>query len=289
MRAAAYDPPMPRAATNGIELEYDLFGSPADPTIVVISGLGGQSPTNFYDAFCDELAGRGYQVVRFDNRDNGLSSMVEAGGYSLSDMALDAVGLLDFLGVDAAHVVGLSMGGMIAQTIAIEHPARVLTLTSIMSTTGAPGVGAPTEAGAARLMAPGGETRDERVASGFENCRVWWGDSPEFPFDAELAQWRSELAVDRSNTPEGTVRQFLAIQASGDRTDKLRTLDVPTLVIHGTNDSLIDVSGGEATAAAIPGAELVLIEGMGHGLARPAWTDIIATIDRLAARTAAVS
>ncbi|MEA3078585.1 MAG: hypothetical protein QOF60_3493 [Actinomycetota bacterium] len=289
MRSPAYDPPMPRAAVNGIELEYDTFGSAADPTIVVISGLGGQSPTNFYDAFCELLAGKGYHVVRFDNRDNGLSSMVEAGGYSLSDMALDTVALLDFLGVGAAHVVGLSMGGMIAQTMAIEHPARVLTLTSIMSTTGAPGVGGPTEAGASRLMVAAGDSREERIASAVETCRVWWGDSPEFPFDIELAEWRSALAVDRANTPDGTVRQFLAIRASGDRTEKLRELRVPTVVIHGTNDSLIQMSGGEATAAAIPGAELVLIEGMGHGLAKKAWPRIIETIDRLAARAAAVS
>lgn len=277
---------MPRASVNdGIELEYDTFGSDADPAVVCISGLGAQMIT-FHEDFCRALAGRGYLVVRFDNRDVGLSTKCPDGGYALEDMARDVVGLLDHLGLHGAHVVGVSMGGMIAQTVAIEHPARVLSLTSIMSTTGAPGVGGATEAAMARLLTRPGATRDEQVASSIETSRIIWGDTPQFPFDEELARWRAETSVDRSYHPEGTGRQMQAIRATGDRTAKLRQLDVPTLVIHGTNDPLVQPTGGEATAGAIPGAELLLIEGMGHGVATLAYDTIIDAIDRLAAHAA---
>jgi len=285
---------MPRASANGIELEYDTFGSEGDPAVVCISGLGAQMIT-YHEDFCRALADRGYFVVRHDNRDVGLSTKIEArperpserdhgSSYTLSDMAADTAGLLDALGIAAAHVVGVSMGGMIAQTLAIEHPTRVLSLTSIMSTTGQPGVGGATEEAMARLVARPGESREERVASSIETSRVIWGDTPQFPFDEELARWRAETSVDRCYYPEGTGRQMLAIRATGDRTEKLRRLSVPTLVIHGTNDPLVQPSGGEATAAAIPGAELLLIEGMGHGVARPAFDTIVTAIDRLASR-----
>lgn len=277
---------MPRASVNGIELEYDTFGSSTDPAIVCIAGLGAQLIT-FHEDFCRSLVERGYFVVRHDNRDVGLSSKIEDGSsYALEDMADDTVGLLDFLGLSKAHVVGVSMGGMIAQTIAIRHPDRVASLTSIMSTTGAPGVGGATEEAAARLVRVAGDTRDERVASAIETSRVIWGDTPEFPFDEDLARWRAETSVDRAYYPIGTVRQLQAIRATGDRTERLRALTVPTLVIHGSNDPLVQPSGGEATAAAIPGAELLLIEGMGHGVARPAFASIVDAIDRLAASAA---
>lgn len=277
---------MPRASVHGIELEYDTFGSPDDPAVVCISGLGAQMIT-FHEDFCRQMADRRYFVVRHDNRDVGLSTKIEDGSsYRLEDMAADTAGLLDHLGIEAAHVVGVSMGGMIAQTLAIEHPAKVRTLTSIMSTTGAPGVGGATEEASARLLRPAGETRDERVASSIETSRIIWGDTPQFPFDEELARWRAETSVDRAYYPVGTVRQLQAIRATGDRTERLRRLDVPTLVIHGTNDPLVQPSGGEATAAAIPGAELLLVEGMGHGVARLAYDTIIDAIDRLAARAA---
>ena len=280
---------MPRAQTNGIELEYDHFGSPSDPTVLLVSGLGAQMIT-FYEPFCTGLAERGYHVVRFDNRDVGLSTKIEDGtSYALEDMADDTAGLLDTLGVDAAHVVGVSMGGMIAQTFAIRHPQRVRTLTSIMSTTGAPGVGGATEAAMGRLLVKAGDSRDERVASSFETSRVIWGDTEQFPFEEDLARWRAEHSVDRAYYPEGTARQMLAIRATGDRTEQLRRLQVPTLVIHGTNDPLVQPSGGHATAEAIPGAELLLIEGMGHGLARKAWPQVIDAIDRLAARAASIA
>ena len=273
---------MPRAqVTDGIELEYETFGSPDDPAFVLIAGLGAQLIT-FHPDFCEGLAGRGYFVIRFDNRDVGLSTKCPDLGYALEDMADDTAGLLDVLGIDAANVVGVSMGGMIAQTLAIRHPKRVRTLTSIMSTTGAPGVGGATEEAMARLTARAGDTREERIASSIETSRIIWGDTPEFPFDEELARWRAETSVDRSYYPEGTMRQMLAIRATGDRTEKLRRLDVPTLVIHGSNDPLVQPSGGEATAAAIPGAKHLVIEGMGHGLARPAFARIIDALDRLA-------
>ncbi|HVF32624.1 MAG TPA: alpha/beta hydrolase [Acidimicrobiales bacterium] len=283
---------MARATVNdGIELEYDTFGSAGDPAFILISGLGAQM-ISFHPDFCEGLAARGYFVVRFDNRDVGLSTKCppepeaperDRSGYALEDMADDVAGLLDALDIPSAHVVGVSMGGMIAQTMAIRHPARVRTLTSIMSTTGAPGVGGATEEAMARLTVRAGDTRDERVASSVETSRIIWGDTPQFPFDEELARWRAETSVDRAYYPEGTVRQMLAIRATGDRTDRLRTLDVPALVIHGSNDPLVQPSGGEATAAAIPGAEHLVIEGMGHGLARPAFGPIIESLDRLAA------
>ena len=274
---------MPRAAANGIELEYDTFGSPDDPAVLLISGLGAQMVT-FHPDFCGALVERGYFVIRFDNRDVGLSTKVPEGGYSLADMADDAAGLLDALGVDAANVVGVSMGGMIAQMVAIRHPQRVRSLTSIMSTTGDTEVGGATPEALARLTTQPGPTRDERVASSIETSRVIWGDTEQFPFDEELARWRAETTVDRAYYPEGTARQMMAIRATGDRTDLLRQLDVPTLVIHGTNDPLVQPSGGEATAAAVPGAELLLIEGMGHGVARLAHERIADAIDRLATR-----
>ncbi len=279
-------PVVPQASVNGIELEYDTFGSPDDPAIVCIAGLGAQLIT-FHEDFCRGLVERSYFVVRHDNRDVGLSSKIEDGtSYSLEDMADDTAGLLDHLGIARASVVGVSMGGMIAQTLAIRHPDRVVSLTSIMSTTGAPGVGGATEEASARLLRPAGESRDERVASSIETSRIIWGDTPQFPFDEELARWRAETSVDRCYYPVGTARQLGAIRATGDRTDRLRQLQLPTLVIHGTNDPLVQPSGGEATAAAIPGAELLLIEGMGHGVARPAFATILDAIDRLAARAA---
>ncbi len=278
---------MPRATVNGgIDLEYDTCGAPDGPAVVCIAGLGAQLVT-FHDDFVQGLVERGYFVIRHDNRDVGLSTKIEDGtAYSLDDMADDTAGLLDQLEIERAHVVGVSMGGMIAQTLAIRHPGKVASLTSIMSTTGRPGVGGATDAAMGRLLTAPGETRDERVASSIETSRVIWGDTPEFPFDEDLARWRAETSVDRAYYPAGTARQMGAIRASGDRTERLAALQVPALVIHGTNDPLVQPSGGEATAAAIPGAELLLIEGMGHGVARPAIDRIVDAIDRLAARAA---
>lgn len=279
---------MPRATVNGIEIEYETFGSADWPAVALISGLGAQMIT-YHDDFCRQLVDRGYYVIRHDNRDVGLSTKVETGGYALEDMADDTSALLESLSVSRAHVVGVSMGGMIAQVLAVRHPFRVLSLTSIMSTTGAPGVGGATGEAAALLRRPQGDTREERIASAIEASRIIWGDSSEFPFDEEMARWRAEASHDRAYDPAGFARQLAAIEATGDRTEFLRRLDLPVLVIHGTEDPLVQPSGGEATAAAIPGAELMLIQGMGHGLPRLAWDRVIDAIDRLASRSAVSS
>jgi pimeloyl-ACP methyl ester carboxylesterase len=280
------------APANGIELAYEAFGDPTDRTVLLIMGLGVQMLG--WDAeFCELLAGRGFCVVRFDNRDVGRSTKIEGGrrpdlmaavtgdlksaSYTLDEMADDSAGLLDHLGVEAAHVVGASQGGMIAQTLASRHPGRVLSLVSIMSSTGNRAVGQPhPEAFAALLTSPPPD-RDgyaEFVVRVFRTI-----GSPGFEADEAKLRERAQASFDRGYYPEGTARQLVAILASGDRTEALRRLDVPTLVIHGTDDALIDVSGGKATAEAIPGAELELIEGMGHDLPGELWprfVDLIA-------------
>jgi pimeloyl-ACP methyl ester carboxylesterase len=288
------------ARVNGIELVYETFGDPADDTILLIMGLGVQMLW-WDERFCQMLAGRGYRVVRFDNRDVGRSTKLEGGprpdvmaalagdvssaSYVLADMADDCVGLLDELGVEAAHVVGASQGGMIAQTVAIRHPERVLSLTSIMSTTGDRAVGQPHPEAIPALL-----TRPPAGRDGFIDFVVGaWKviGSPGFEVDEEALRARAGASYDRGIFPEGTARQLVAILASGDRTEDLRRLDVPTTVIHGTNDILIDVSGGKATAAAIPGARLELIEGMGHDLPRQLWPRLVDLIVENAERARA--
>ena len=285
------------AAANGIEIVYQEFGDPADPTVLLIMGLGVQM-LGWDEEFCELLASRGFRVVRFDNRDVGRSTKISGGSranvvaalsgdlssaiYTLSDMAADSAGLLDHLGVEAAHVVGASQGGMIGQTLAIERPERVLSLTSIMSTTGNPSVGQPHPEALPALL-----TRPPADREGFADFVVRaWGviGSPGFDADTEAMRERARASYDRGIDPDGTGRQLLAILASGDRTEALRGVEVPTVVIHGSDDSLIDVSGGKATAAAIPGAELVQIDGMGHDLPKALWPRfvelIVANADR---------
>jgi pimeloyl-ACP methyl ester carboxylesterase len=285
---------MPNVSANGITIEYDEFGDPADPVLLLVMGLGQQLIA--WDAgFCELLAGSGFRVLRFDNRDVGLSSKIEGGpspdlmtaimtgdgstaSYLLSDMAADAVGLLDALGIDAAHVVGASMGGMIAQTIAILFPERVLSLCSIMSTTGAREVGQPHPEIAPLLIAPAPRTREEAMDRAEEAVHAF--GSKGLPVEWDRVRARAGEAWDRCHYPIGFARQLMAIIASGDRTPKLRELDVPTVVIHGTDDGLIDSSGGRATAAAIPNAELVEVQGMGHDLPPAAWPTVTAAILR---------
>jgi pimeloyl-ACP methyl ester carboxylesterase len=202
--------------------------------------------------------------------------------YRLSDMAADTVGLLDHLGLDSAHLVGASMGGMIAQTMAIESPDRVRSLTSIMSTTGDPSVGQATQRALAALLSPPAKTRDEAIERTVSIVRVI--GSPAFELDEPDLRWRTGLAYDRSNDPVGVGRQLAAIAASGDRTAALRSITVPTLVIHGSDDALVNVSGGRATARAIPGAELVVLDGMGHHLSRELWREIVRRIGELVER-----
>jgi pimeloyl-ACP methyl ester carboxylesterase len=291
------------ASVNGVEIAYETFGDPADETMLLIMGLGVQM-LGWDEEFCRTLAGRGYHVVRFDNRDVGHSTKVEGGprpdvmaalagdmssaSYTLEDMADDCVGLLDELGVKAAHLVGASQGGMIAQTVAIRHPDRVLSLVSIMSTTGDRSVGQPHPEAIPALL-----TRPPDNKAGFVDFVVGaWRviGSAAFAADESALRARAEASYDRGIYPDGTARQLLAIGASGDRTQALRQLDVPTTVIHGADDVLVDVSGGKATAAAIPGARLELIEGMGHDMPVQLWPrflDLIAENAKLAqARTA---
>ncbi|MCA2223177.1 alpha/beta fold hydrolase [Nonomuraea aurantiaca] len=274
------------AAANGIEIAYETFGSPGGRPLLLIMGLGAQL-IHWDDELCELLAEQGHHVVRFDNRDAGLSTHLHDEGvptlgtsssYLLDDMADDAAGLMDALGWTAAHVVGASMGGMIAQTLAIRHPERVLTLTSIMSTPG-PDVAPPTPEASAVLLAAPPTDRDGVLAQSLETWAVI--GSPGFDLDRERILRLSGQAYDRCFDPPGTTRQLAAILVSGDRTERLGTLGVPALVIHGEDDRLVPVAGGHATAAAIPGATLLTFPGMGHDLPRPLWPDIVGAITKL--------
>ncbi len=291
---------MPTAQANGIELEYEIIGDDGGVPLLLIMGLGAQMIS--WDAeLCMALTDRGFRVIRFDNRDVGLSTKFEdskvdvtaslmaamARGeppdapYHLDDMADDAAGLLDALGIPAAHVVGASMGGMIAQSLAISHPDKVLTLTSIMSTTGDPDVGQANPEIVPMLLRPPAATREEAIAAGVEGARLI--QSPEH-FDEDRARARATAEVDRMYYPAGTGRQLLAIVTSGSRTEDLRGLDVPALVIHGDLDPLVAPSGGARTAEAIPGAELLRLPTMAHDLPVVLWPQVIEAITRLAAR-----
>jgi pimeloyl-ACP methyl ester carboxylesterase len=294
---------MPTAESNGIEICYETFGDPEDPTVLLIMGLGAQLVA-WPAPFSEGLVDRGFHVVRFDNRDVGLSTWFDdqpvdmatmlpkllAGEpgevpYLLSDMAADAVGLLDALGIEQAHLVGASMGGMIAQSLAIDHPARVLSLTSIMSTTGDQDVGAPKPEILQVLLQPTATERDAAIAQGIATLEAI--GSPEH-LDPELVRQRVTESYDRAFHPAGTVRQLVAVAASPSRTEALKGVSVPTLVVHGDGDPLIDVSGGRRTAEAVPDAELLIIEGMGHDLPNFFWPQIIEGITRTAIAAAAV-
>jgi len=286
-----------RAAAGGIEIAYESFGDPADPPVVLVMGLATQM-LGWPEGFCAALAEPGHFVVRFDNRDIGLSTHLHdapppdvpaafagdtsSASYTLSDMARDTVGLLDALGLDSAHMVGASMGGMIAQTVAIEHPERVRSLTSIMSTTGEPSVGQPTQEAMGVLLAPPATTREEALERTVTTYRVI--GSPGFVLDEVALRERAGLSYDRAFDPLGVGRQLLAILASGSRRERLGEIRVPALVIHGAQDPLVQVSGGRATAEAVPGAELVVIDGMGHDLPRELWPEITGRISALVER-----
>jgi pimeloyl-ACP methyl ester carboxylesterase len=286
-----------------IRIAYETFGKPRNPPVLLIMGFASQM-LSWPDEFCTALAEGGHYVIRFDNRDVGLSSHLHAApapdvlaafrgdfssaSYRLTDMAADAAGLLDAIGADSAHVVGVSMGGMIAQTLAITHSERVRSLTSMMSTTGNPAVGHPSEAAMGALLAPAATSREEAIERNLAAYRVI--ASPGFPLDEERLREIAARSYDRSYDPAGAARQLVAVLASGDRTNALSSLRVPTLVIHGAHDPLVHVSGGQATAAAIPGAELVVIDGMGHdlspGLLLPLADRIIALVARAEADAA---
>jgi pimeloyl-ACP methyl ester carboxylesterase len=289
---------MPTVAVNDIEICYESFGPDDAPPLLLVMGLGAQMNL-WLPGFVSELLERGFRVIRFDNRDCGLSSKSEGappdvlalyaqflGGhpieapYTLSTLAADAVGLLDALGIPAAHIVGASMGGMIVQTMAIEHPDRVLSLTSIMSTTGHTEVGQPDPESMMALLAPTPENRAAAIEQNVATSRVISGDL----FDERLSRALQTESYDRCYHPAGFAFQIAAIAASGDRTEALGRLDVPTLVIHGRQDSLISLSGGEATAAAIPGAELLVLGRMGHDMPSLYWPQMADAIFNIAAR-----
>lgn len=302
MGHAFYLQGMPRVEANGIRIEYEEFGSARSPAMLLIMGLGAQMIL-WRDDFCWMLVDRGFRVIRFDNRDIGRSSWLDhlgvpnvmaalaaaangqsfAAPYSLSDMAADAAGLLDELGIERAHVVGASMGGMIAQTLAIEHPEKVASLTSIMSTTGEPGLPPPQPEAMNVLLAPQPNTREEAIERGVYVFRTI--GSPKY-FDEQEVRELAGKAFDRGFNPAGVMRQLVAILASGSRKEALSQVRVPTLVIHGRIDPLVPFAAGEATARAVPGAELLAFDDMGHDMPRPLWPALVDAIARTAQRGA---
>ncbi|QMU67229.1 alpha/beta fold hydrolase [Streptacidiphilus sp. P02-A3a] len=290
---------MPRTEANGIELEYETFGDPRQPTLLLVAGLGSQL-LSWRSGLCAHFAAHGFHVVRYDNRDSGLSTFLDRGPkpdlraivrgdpgsapYLIADLARDAVGLLDALGVDRAHVAGASMGGMIAQQLAIDHPGRLRSLCSIMSRPGDGVSGAGTREAEAQLSTPRPADRAGAIEAGMGVWRVI--GSPGYPEDEAGLRAHVAETYDRSHRVDGFGRQLAAILASPDRTAGLRGVTAPTLVLHGMADPLIDRSGGEATARAVPGAELLLLPGMGHDLPEPLWPDIA---DAVAANAAQAS
>lgn len=258
---------MPKAAVNGVELEYEVLGEGNPDTLTLVMGLGAQM-TRWPPQLVQMLVDRGFRVIRFDNRDCGLSTAFKQGdSYVLTDMASDVVALLDHLGVQKTHLVGVSMGGMIGQLVAAMWPDRVLSFTSVMSATGAPGTLNPTPEANAVLTtpAPNPQTDFEAfLAHGVKNARTI--GSPGYPQDEAVLRERVEADYRRAFNPYGVLRQRQAIQADGDRTERLKAVTAPTVVLHGADDPLVPLAGGQATAKAIAGAELRVIPGMGHDL-----------------------
>jgi pimeloyl-ACP methyl ester carboxylesterase len=296
LNSLAHQPPR-IARANGIDLCYEIFGDADAEPMLLIMGLGAQM-IHWDDDFCRQLAARGFRVIRFDNRDIGKSSKMSGGKrltpvellklkflkipvaapYRLRDMAEDVIGLMDVLQIQSAHAVGASMGGMIAQEMAISFPQRLRSLTSIMSTTGNPGIPPPTREASAILMAPPPATKEEYFVRFAQTWKILRAGS--FPQDEALDHARAERTFERGLNPAGVGRQLRAILASGSRKERLRSVKVPALVIHGTVDPLVHPEGGKDTADSIPGAKLLMIEGMGHALPIPMWPQIIDAIDR---------
>jgi pimeloyl-ACP methyl ester carboxylesterase len=285
--------------TDGVELCYETFGDPEAPAMLLTMGLATQM-LGWHEDLCRELADRGFHVIRFDNRDCGRSQRMNgsvpsllqllrrdkrAASYTLADMAGDCVGLLDHLGIETAHMVGASMGGMIAQTMAARHPDRVLSLASMLSNTGALWSGQPSPRLYHVLLKPPPRDRER-----YKDHAVWVFSrigSPGFARDEADLRRIAGMSYDRGINPAGTSRQLAAIIATGDRTPLLRAITAPTLVIHGADDKLMPPSGGRATARAIPGARLLLVRGMGHDIPRGAWPQLLDAIEQNAARAAA--
>lgn len=289
---------MPTVEVNDIEICFESFGPQDAPPLLLVMGLGAQM-TLWSPGFISELLERGFRVIRFDNRDVGLSTktagdppdvmalyaQMMAGQpvdapYSLSTMAADAVGLLEALGISGAHIVGASMGGMIVQMMAIEHPDKVLSMTSIMSTTGAADVGQPEASAIMALLTPPPTDRDGAIAATVAMSKIIAGSL----FDATEARARAIETYDRCFHPQGSAFQIAAIAATGDRTERLGALQLPTLVVHGREDSLVTLSGGEATAAAVPGADLIVYGQMGHDIPELYWSPLADAISGTAMR-----
>jgi len=265
------------AKIGPVEIAYDSFGDPSSPPMLLIMGLGAQM-IRWDDAFCKAMAAQGHWVIRFDNRDVGLSTKFDQGGvpdlmsliqgkkvdvpYTLKDMAADAIGLLDSLRIDSADVVGVSMGGMVAQTMAIDYPKRVRTLTSIMSSTGNPNLPRSTPEAMEVLLSPAASTRDGYITDQIKAAKVLHG--PAFPLNEDYVRDYAGRCFDRCYHPQGFARQLGAILGSGSRSDALADVKIPALVIHGNVDPLVPVEGGKDTAKSIPGAKLLIIDGMGH-------------------------
>ena len=274
---------MSTARNGDVEIYYESFGDPADPTLVLVNGLGSQC-TNYAVEWCELFVAEGYRVIRLDNRDTGLSSKLDGIEYSLSDMADDVVAVLDAEGVGRAHLMGLSMGGMIVQRLAIDHPDRLRTITSVMSRTGEPGYGESSPEALAVLLAPPATSREEHVEHHVRGIAVY-GSKPEW-IDDEETRARAGAAYDRCSYPPGVVRHLKAVARDGSRDEAQRAVAIPTLVMHGSRDSLIDPSGGRHTAEVIPGARYVELEGMGHDYPRAVWGEWVATWAAFAAAAA---
>ncbi|WP_306204614.1 alpha/beta fold hydrolase [Actinoplanes sp. RD1] len=290
---------MPFALSNGIQLCYETFGDPGDPPMLLIMGVGEQL-LGWPDGFCELLAARGFHVIRFDNRDVGLSTWLDDLGevdlpgllagdlstvrYELSDLAADTLGLLEALGITRVHLAGLSMGGGIAQLLAIGHPELVASLASISSSTSNRSVGGTALDDPAVMLPLPGADRATAVAAEAALHRLIGSPGGELRTSDEELTRRAAAKYDRAYHPAGTLRQIAANNTTADRTEDLRTVQAPTVVIHGEHDPLTNVSGGRATAEAIPGADLLVIPGMGHDLPEPAWTRIADAIAANAAR-----
>ncbi len=288
---------MPNITANGIQIEYETFGSPADRPLLLIMGIWLQMII-WDERFCQDLASRGHYVIRYDNRDVGLSSKFDKGGttdvigimekilsgdkshvpYTIEDMADDGAGLLDALGIPCAHICGMSMGGMIGQTMALRHPSHVLSLTSIFSTTGNPKLPLPEPDVLSAFFAPFPAQRSAYIGSAVERFKMIAGS--RFPFDEEWCRGKIAASYDRCFYRQGNGRHFLAILAQNNRKDALASIGVPTLVIHGTEDPLFSVEAGEETADSIPGAQLLLLKGVGHDVVTHggAWPQIVEAI-----------
>lgn len=286
---------------NDVELCYQTFGDAGDDPLLLIMGLGG--PMTWWDEdLCAKLAAAGFYVIRYDNRDTGRSTRIpgkvrrdqlarafaRGGGrppYTMSDLGRDAVALLDHLGIEAAHLVGVSMGGMIAQTVAVEHPGRALSLCSIMSTTGRRTVGWQNPKLLPMLIAPRRPGRQPYIQTSAAMWKVI--GSPGFPTDVDDLREKAGVTYDRGFSASGVMRHMMAVLTQPDRTTRLRSLRIPALVLHGLADKMVHVSGGRSTAQAIPGAELVLIDGMGHDLPAALYDTFVEAIRRTADRVSA--